>query len=183
MSRVDFKPSTVDRLRKLTIVQLEEERTKKREEVTGVKRNALLEEKIYEENVDWDYGWVKRLTYLAETGEVVAFNAVLMRMDTAPKDVVYTIFEETDDLELLHARYKNDPEWFKEFMIPLCLRRETVPDSGTFLICSLFTGTVGDYILDPRVRKEYDRRFYSFFEKEQSKGKCCGGEGTTFSQK
>lgn len=164
MSRFHFKPSTVDRLRTLTVEQLEHERDMKRDSDEGVTRTDLLEKTLYKQNVNWDYGWYKRLTYLAQTGEVVAFNALLMRMDTAPKDVVYTIFEDTGDLHLLHNRYGNDVDWFGEFN----------PDARPMgVVCSLFAGPVGDYVVNPRVREEYDRRFYSALNMKQSKERCC----------
>lgn len=77
----------------------------------------MTEETIYGENVVCDYGWFKQLTVLADRGEVVAFNCLLLRLDTAPKDQVCEIFKETRAMDLVHARYGDDHEWGKNILL------------------------------------------------------------------
>ena len=107
-----FKPATVDRLRRLTGDQFTGAQSFKKNivETSGekVKRRHVTQQTLYDENVEWDYGWARQLTFLATRGEVVAFNLLLMKMDSHPKQMVYEIFEETADLHLLHNRFQED---------------------------------------------------------------------------
>ena len=64
----------------------------------------------------WDYGWFKQLAFLAERGEIVTFNCLLLKLDTAPKDQVYDIFKETKAMDLVHARYGDDHKWRKNIL-------------------------------------------------------------------
>ena len=104
-----FKPSTVDRLRRLTVTEFSGAQSFKGDviEKSGerLKRRHVTQQILYDENVEWDYGWARQLTFLATRGEVVAITLLLMKMDSHPKQLVYEIFKETGDLHLLYDHY------------------------------------------------------------------------------
>ena len=63
MSCVEFKPATVDRLRKLAKDKLT--RVREMRELRGYDdRFSLFESSIYRDNMEYDYGFYKRLVFL-----------------------------------------------------------------------------------------------------------------------
>ena len=168
MSRVDFKPATVDRLRRLERDGLKEVRDYKRQydntttSKTTSARSAMTESRIYDDQIDWDYGSYKRLRFLAERGEVVAFNAELSRLDAAPREEVFKIFHDTGDCHLIHNFYDVDLPWVERFIIPLMIRKgifDKCFDTEIVLV-DLFHGPVEELIIDPRVSKQYVEDFF-----------------------
>ena len=76
-----FKPATVDRLRRLTGYEFAGAQSFKREviETSGerLRRRHVTQQTLYDENVEWDYGWAKQLTFLATRGGSSGFQSRL----------------------------------------------------------------------------------------------------------
>ena len=171
-----FKPATVDRLRRLTADHFTGAQSFKRDviETSGerLKRRHVTRQTLYDENAEWDYGWASQLTFLATRGEVVAFNVVLMNMDCHPKDMVYEIFEETDDLHLLHNRRQDDMVWVCCYLVPVLKNKKVIPTEEELFLdmvrgrypnpkyISLFPqARVQDVIVNADTKKEWINEF------------------------
>ena len=171
-----FKPATVDRLRRLTGDHFRGAQSFKKDviETSGerLKRRHVTQQTLYDENVEWDYGWVKQLTFLATRGEVVAFNVVLMNMDSHPKDMLYAIFEETDDLHLLQNRRLEDMKWVCCYLVPVLKNKKVIPTEEELFLdmvrgrypnpkyISLFPqAEVQDVIVNADTKKEWINEF------------------------
>ena len=171
-----FKPATVDRLRRLTGYHFGGAQAFKREviETSGerVRRRHVTQQTLYDENVEWDYGWARQLTFLATRGEVVAFNLVLMNMDSHPKDMIYEICEETDDLHLLHDLRKEDVVWVCSYLVPVLKNKKVIPTEEELFLdmvrgrypnpkyIALFPhAKVEDVIVNADTKKEWIKEF------------------------
>ena len=129
--------ATVNRLRQLTKETLLQAQLMKKSDMESrgekVKQVDMMERNICRENVMWDFGWFKQLTFLAERGEVVAFNCLFLRLDTVPKDQVYDVFKETRAMELVCARYGDYHEGGKKYLVPFLISKKIIPNPEQIL--------------------------------------------------